>query len=154
MWYNVDFIKLVTSLLPTFLRKPLIKGLIKALTAPIASIYYDWVLMREDHLYKLQHNGQVCYLRKSLNDKFDPDYRRIYIGEGYSFDREYIFTRSESQPVHLGAMILHPSTSYAGTNVDFIVYVPDAIKTAQVYALHAHIEYYREGVKRYNLESI
>jgi hypothetical protein len=51
-------------------------------------------------------------------------------------------------------MYLHQNEDYADTGVDFIVWVPIEIITAQYYELVALIEFYKLGGKRYKIESI
>lgn len=144
-------------MLPTFLRKPLLVGYVRALVAPIDSIYYKWHNWRIDNIYKLEHTGQICYLRGSLNDKFDPIERRIFIGNGLLFETQYIFTEAEEQDVWLGTeaeadtLWLRTESETADTGLDFIVYVPETIYNAQLDGLKAHIEFYKAGGKRYKI---
>lgn len=154
MWYKVDFRRLALENTPTFLRKVVLVGFIEVIKSPLIAVYDDWVAMRTSNLYKIAHTGQVCYLRKSLNDAFDSSLRRIYIANTNQFDREYIYTRAEQQPKFLGTMYLHSRTDFADTGVDFIVYVPAAIVDAKIFELQAHIEFYKEGVKRYKIVKI
>lgn len=59
------------NLLPTFLRQPVIYGILHAGARVLEkSTYNDFVTARTDHNYQLNHNGQVCYLRAVLNDAF------------------------------------------------------------------------------------
>lgn len=128
---------------------------IKELLKPIMKLYDTWNFWREQNLYKLAHTGQVCYLRKSLNDRFDASLRRIYIGNGNQFKRLYIYNRSMMQPPkYLGKLYIRSRNDFADTGVDFIVYVPADIVETQIYELHAHIQFYREGVKRYKIVKI
>lgn len=154
MWYNVDLHKLVVLLTPTFLRKSKLIAFMQSLIAPVNSIYSDWSLMRSNNLYKLAHNGQICYLRKALNDRFDDELRRIYIGDGNKFVRKYIYTPAERKTKYLGTIYLHQRSDYADTGVDFIVYVPSEIVDIQIYEIEALINFYKEGVKRYKIEKI
>ncbi len=154
MWYKVNYNKLLVLLTPTFLRKDVFIQFVQKVVSPITSIYDDWFRMRNENLYKLAHNGQVCYLRKALNDKFDPVLRRIQIGNGNKFKRQYIYTRAEQKPKFLGTMYLYSRTDYADTGVDFIIYVPTELVNVQFYEIDALIQFYREGVKRYKIVKI
>jgi hypothetical protein len=154
MWFNVNWKYLVINFTPIQLRKPALIGYVNALLQPIATLHYNWLRLRDDNLYKLEHTGQVCYLRKSLNDRFDPSLRRIYIGNGRRYPREYIYTRAEEKPRFLGTMYLRSRQDYEGTGVDFIVFVPGSIVDSQLDELKAHINFYKEGVKRYKIEKI
>lgn len=154
MWYKVDFNRLAVLLLPTFLRKPILMGYLQALLAPIDSLYYSWSIFRNDNLYKVQHTGQICYLRKVLNDKLDVSQRRIYIGDGNRFKRQYLYTTGENKPKYLGTLFLHQNSDYADTGVDFIVFAPQEIINTLPYELKALIEFYKAGGKRYKIEPI
>lgn len=155
MWYKIDFKKLTILLLPTFLRKKLLTGYVHALVTPISMLYQQWYMKREDNLYRLAHNGQVCYLRKALNDLFDVQQRRIYIDDGNRFKRIYIYTRAESKTRYLGKLFLQPSSSFADTGSDFKVMIPAELNTqANYYQLTALVDFYKLASKRYSIETI
>ena len=157
MWYNIDWNILALDNIPTALRKPSVSALAQIVLKPLNSLYYKWYNWRIDNIYKLEHTNQICYLRGSLNDKFDPVERRIYIGDGQLFDTTYIFTEAEEQDVWLDTeaeaetIWLRTESETADTGLDFIVYVPEALYNTQIYALHAHIQFYKAGGKRYNI---
>lgn len=152
MWYSVDFKKLAILMLPTFLRKPIVVAYLQSLLVPIDSVYYNWSVFRNDNIYKMNHNGQICYLRKALNDKFDPQLRRIYIGNGNRYERQYLYTTPEDRSRFLGTMYLHQNLDYADTGLDFIVYVPQEIIDESPFALKALIDFYKAGGKRYKID--
>ena len=154
MWFNIDWNRFGVEMLPIKWRDVHSVQVIKELLKPIMKLYDTWNFWREQNLYKLAHTGQVCYLRKSLNDRFDASLRRIYIGNGNQFKRQYIYTRAEQKPAFLGIKYLRSRNDFADTGVDFIVYVPAEIIESQIYELHAHIQFYREGVKRYKIVKI
>ncbi len=70
MIFNVNFDKWILSVLPSFLRRRVVFGLLRAMCAPIKTLYANFLSARESHLYSITHNGQVCYLRAALNDAF------------------------------------------------------------------------------------
>lgn len=154
MWYKVDYNRLAVLMLPTFLRKPILVGYVQSLLVPIDKLFYNWSIFRNENLYKVHHNGQICKLRKALNDRFDPSERRIYIGDGNRFERQYLYTTGENKPRYLGIMFLYQNSDYADTGVDFIVYAPKEIINALPYELKAQIEFYKSGGKRYKIEAI
>jgi hypothetical protein len=154
MWHKVDWKFLAVDFTPIEWRTTILVGYVIALLDPIITIYNSWLKLRAKNLYKLEHTGQVCYLRKSLNDSFDPSLRRIYIGNGRKYNREYIYTRAEAKPRFLGTIYLRSRLDYADTGVSFIVYAPTSIVDAKLDELKAHINYYKEGVKKYKIEKI
>lgn len=154
MWYKVDWDRLVLLLLPTFLRKPKIFGYLKALVSPVASLHYRWLQMREDNLKKLSYNSQKCYLRGVLNDRYDPELRRITISNTANKIQDYIYTEAENLPVYLGTMWLEPEFNYAGTTVDFIVNVPQNLINTKLNEILATLEFYVLAGKSYQIIAI
>ncbi len=146
--YNIDIKKLVVLLLPTFLRRVKMVAWLHSLVTPLLVLHNDFMRIREKHLYELNHNGQVCYLRKVLNDAFDKKQRRINITDGNKYGREYIYTRSENKPKYLGTMYLRPRSDYADTGVDFIVEVPQEVYNET--EMRSLIDYYKLASKRYD----
>lgn len=151
MWYNVDFTKLPVRLLPTFLRNPKMVSWVKSFCHPIGEIYDLWSINRIDNLYKVKHNGQICYLRAALNDRFDPSYRRIRIQEGNQYMYQYIHVDNELPPRYLGVMYLYQDSDYGDTGVDFIVEVPQDLKYDE-YTMKTMINFYKLASKRYKIQ--
>jgi hypothetical protein len=154
MWYKIDFDRLVLLLLPTFLRKPVLFGYIRALIAPIASLHYKWSRMREENLTKLSYNSQRCYLRGALNDKYDPDLRRITIDGTLDVGQDYIYTPAENLDVYLGVMHLEQDFNYSNTIVDFLVNVPGQILNDKTNEITATLNFYKLAGKSYKLLAI
>ncbi len=154
MWYNVDFDRLVLLLLPTFLRKPVLFGYVRALITPIASLHYKWSRMRDDNLTKLSYNSQRCYLRKALNDKYDPELRRITIDGTLNQNQDYIYTSAENLDVYLGVMYLEQDFNYSNSIVDFLVNVPGQLLSDKINEITATINFYKLAGKSYKLLAI
>ncbi|MFE3849075.1 hypothetical protein ACFX5D_13970 [Flavobacterium sp. LB3P45] len=154
MWYKVDFDRLVLLLLPTFLRKPVLFGYVRALITPIASLHYKWSRMRDDNLVKLSYNSQRCYLRKALNDKYDPDLRRITIDGTLDTTQDYIYTPAENLDVYLGIMYLEQDFNYSNSIVDFLVNVPGQLLNDKINEITATINFYKLAGKSYKLLAI
>lgn len=157
MWHKIDWNILAIDQIPIALRKPSVSALAQIVLKPLNSLYYKWYNWRKENIYKLEHTGQICYLRGSLNDKFDPIDRRIYIGNGLLYDTQYIFTEAEEQDVWLDTeeeedtIWLRTESETADTGLDLIVYVPEAIYNTQLDGLKAHIDFYKAGGKRYSI---
>jgi len=154
MWYNLDVKKLSVLLLPTFLRGSILTAFVKALVKPIDDIYYWWFQNRKDNLYILAHNGQKCYLRAVLNDKFDAQQRRIYIDEGNIRQPAFIYTDAEiSANPYLARyldLVLYQDSELADTAADFYVNVP-ADLVYNEFEMKYLIEYYKLASKRYKI---
>jgi hypothetical protein len=157
MWFNIDWNILVLDNTPTMLRKQSLTAFVQLLLKPIISLNYKWYNWRIDNIYKLEHTGKVCSLRGSLNDKFDPIERRIHIGEGQIYETTYIYTEGEAQEVYANTesepdtIWLRTEPETADTGLDFIVWVPGQIYNTQIYALKAHVDFYKAGGFRYNI---
>ena len=154
MWYKVDFDKLILLLLPTFLRKPVLFGYVRALITPIASLHYKWSRIRDENLTKLSYNGQRCYLRKALNDKYDPELRRITIDGTLDTTQDYIYTPAENLDVYLGIMYLQQDFNYSNSIVDFLVNVPGQLLNDKINEITATINFYKLAGKSYKLLAI
>lgn len=161
---NINFNRLAGLLLPTSLRKSKLVAWLKVLVSPIDTLHYNFRQKRAKDLYNLAHNGQVCYLRKVLNDSFDPTLRRIQITDGNRFTPQYIYTEAEQKDKYLGAMYLRDDSVFADTGVDFLVLVPlevwntykteISISTYRFYDIESIIDYYKLASKRYKIEQL
>jgi len=155
MWFNLNINRLALEYLPTFLRqKAVIKQFVFAFCKPVGWIYDSWIMKRIDDIYKLDHTGQVCLLRKALNDRFDPTERRITLEDGNRFIRQYIYTSVEQKPRFLSTpMYIYSRDDYADTGVDFIVVAPLQIINENPFAIAALVDFYKQDVKRYKIVS-
>lgn len=157
MWFDINWNVFGVQNLPNKWRDVVSISFLKVILRPLNDLYYKWYNWRIDNIYKLDHTSQICYLRGSLNDKFDPIERRIYIGDGLLFDTQYIFTEAEDKDEWLDTesepetLWLRTESETADSGLDFIVYVPEAIYITQIDALRAHIKFYKAGGKRYNI---
>lgn len=150
MWYKLDVYKLSKLLLPQALRETKMMAFLEALLRPLDDLHYLWTQKRKDNIFILNHNWQVCYMRAALNEELDQDLRRIYIdGTGGGADKTYLYTPAENQPKYLGKLYIRQNLEFADTGADFIVYVPAEIMATRYYEVHAQIELYKLGGKRY-----
>ncbi|MGY0034462.1 hypothetical protein [Pedobacter sp. NJ-S-72] len=151
--FEIDYNRLIALLLPDDIRKPQMLTWLMCLNSPVKMIDGMFNRSRSDNLYTLAHNGQVCYLRKVLNDSFDPNLRRIKISDGSKYERDYVYTNVEKQPRYLGVMHLRQLSDYADTGVDFRVIVPIGFRLQDViHQMKAAIDFYKLASKRYKIE--
>lgn len=146
--FDINIDKLGILLLPSLLRRYKLVAWIRALLSPLKSKLYDFQKNREANLNNLQHNSQVCYLRKILNDNFDKELRRIKILDGRQKGRLYLYPRAYNKPVYLGKIYLHQRGNYIDGGVDFIVLLPQGLEY-DVHRLQATIDFYKLAGKRY-----
>lgn len=153
MWYKVDWDRLILLLLPTFLRKPVLFGYLKALITPIANLHYDWTLQREENLRILSYNSQKCYLRKALNDKTDNNLRRIYLEKVPPTENVFIYTEEEDLDLYLDTVYLDLDYTAGGETVNGIVYVPLEFKdTNKMHEITATLEFYTLATISYKIQ--
>jgi len=154
MWYDVDFDKLGNERIASFLRRPILLAFLNIVVIQVTNLHYNWKQKRLTDWYKLNHTGQVCLLRKVLNDALDAVDRRIYIEDGNSFPRKYIYTGAENKPVFLGKMFIYRNSEYLNTGADFIVFAPQEIIDNKINELNALIIFYKLASKRYQIRPI
>jgi hypothetical protein len=154
MWYKIDFDRLILLLLPTFLRKPVLFGFLKAMVFSVSSLYDLWKQLRVTNLKKLSYNSQRCYMRGALNDVADPFDRRIYIDEVPALDENYLYQPEENLDFYLDTMWLDLNYTEQGETVDFLVYVPESVKATKENEIIATLEFYKLAGKTYKLLTI
>lgn len=149
--FKVDYDQLVMEELPDFKRKPVTFAWLRALCVPFVLLYNKLLTYRLNDLYNLDHDSRVYSLRALLNDRFDHNDRRIFITDGFAFDRIYIFREDENKPLYLGSVPLYNPEDYADTGVDFIVNVPNAITLSaqDIIQMTALVNYYKLASKRF-----
>ncbi|MCC9071208.1 hypothetical protein LNQ49_06325 [Flavobacterium sp. F-65] len=143
---------MVIQLLPTFLRKPAFIAFVQVLMKPIITLYDDWIIVRNENIFRLYHTGQVCHLRKSLNAKFDERGERILIGTGSLYETIYVYTNGEGFEKYVfpddnisETIWLRTEVETADTGLDFIVSVPSEIYEARLESIEAHVKFYKAG---------
>jgi len=150
--FNIDLSRLAIILIPGRLRQPMFLALLLAITSPIRSMLGTFLARRLDNLYRLDHNGQVCYLEAALNDSFDPDQRRIYIADGDAFSQKYIYTEAEDKDKYLGTIYLRGDNETGEGSRDFTVVVPaDFRDDLYGFQIKALINFYKLASKRYEI---
>ena len=157
--YLIDWNKLVKLLLPTFLRKKVIIAFLNAFSTPISRMHAEFLTLKMEWDYRLDHNGQVFSLEKVLNDKFDPNLRRIFITTVDFQDISYVGNRDNVEQVYISAP-QHLDTLHIGNapqymdQADFIVHVPADILSASEILIRNTIETYKIAGKTYILIQI
>ena len=94
-------------------------------------------------------------LTNVLNDRFDNTGRTIYITDGFTKERFYIYTRAENKP-QFPQIYLFNRADYADTGTDFIVWVPIAvfISPDDLIEMKALVKKYKLDPKRFKIYRI
>ena len=167
MIFKVNFDKWILSVLPSFLRRSLLFAILRAMCAPIKAyktgLYPRFLAARDEHLYRLAHTGQVCYLRAALNDAFGlkpssgftiEDYTET-VGEWqyakhegmndhlYPVDEQLNQNLPEGETVEHPMPILYSEAILNREQYNFIVGVPSAIYATHLDKVQAIVEKYR-----------
>ena len=160
--YDVNFKRLALLLLPTFWRRPLFAAMAYAAVSPLQYLHTRFILWKRESDYRLEHNGQVCYPRALLNDKFDPIDRRITITEtvenvGFitlhkrEEDAEVLVPRRGS-----GRILILNRRGYGGVSgYDFWVNIPLALyDKLDITQVRAVVDAYKLASKRFSINYI
>lgn len=136
-YFDIDFNRLIVSLLPPALRKPTLYSMLYCLVKPIITSYIAFLEQRKKNLYFASITPQVCRIRKLLNDTFDPNERRIYITDGHTNEWTIVYSyllfnpTDGKQPLWLspnGYYLLSKQGIVTAIGFDFTVMVPLALK--------------------------
>ena len=160
--YDVDYKKLAVLLLPMFLRKTAAAGFAFPAVNPVSYIHTLFNTFRSDRLYRITHNGQVCYLRAVLNDTFDPEERRITIsdsdavtGDSRIFWRELNISETAPMRGDPPGMAIN-RRGYGGlSGLDFWVNIPlELMDVIDLMRLRAVINTFKLASKRYSINYV
>jgi hypothetical protein len=151
--FDIDFNRLFLWLLPSFWRKPKLLALLRCYCYPLIKIHGEFMQYRAANIYTLTHNSQVCSMENVFNDRFDNDLRRIYITDGFTKERKYVYPRQDDKPLYLGTIPLYNNGDYADTGVDAIVWVPTQVflSPQDLIELTALVNKYRLASKRFKI---
>ncbi|SNR16547.1 conserved protein of unknown function [Tenacibaculum jejuense] len=151
--YDTDFYKQISLLLPTFKRKSKIINFLKSLIKPLTELYQVFKRYRTETLYKINHNGQVVYLQKVLNDRFDKTQRRIFISDGLFNNPTYVYPHEDQKDIYLNTQYIFNQTELEFKDVDFVVVLPSDISVSdeEDIRMRSLINYYKLASKTYKI---
>ena len=66
MNFQIAYKRLIALLLPTFLRRPVLFGLLRAAVMPLELLYGRFCSARSGHIYRLTHNGRCVTCVRAL----------------------------------------------------------------------------------------
>lgn len=156
MMYAYSLRRIIWRYSPVWFRKARNQSLAYALCAWLGVLNVRFLETRDEIAYEWRFNGLVHSLEGSLNDKFDPDLKRIYIV--VSAHEDYIFYRSaEDAPTEyfqpFGEHGVHnffsaqELTNAVAYPYEFIVTVPTALGI-EAQTVFDHVDTYRFAGKR------
>lgn len=140
--YIINFGLLLWQKLPSVMRHSWHYVFGSVWGGPIVNLYASKQKWRAQTRYNLQHNGQVIYLEKVLNEYFEiaaynhqdhQNTKEIYIGPGERLNPTYIYITPELQPVPLYTtaettpLYIYTQAEIEAFYADFIVWVPASL---------------------------
>lgn len=147
-----NFYRIAVSLLPVKLRRERMIAFCKLLVTPLYTVQRLFLEYREDILYKINHNGQVCYLQAVLNDTFDMTQRRIRVTDQERYDFLILYRRAEMKDVRLGQVKIYARNTAMADQLDFVIKLPVALKEKKLEnRLKAVVNYYKLAGKQYTI---
>lgn len=161
--YDINLRKWILLLLPTYHRRPFLAVLVYCTIAPLRYIYVKFLALRNDSIYRLEHNGQTCYLRAVLNDMFDAGKRRITVTdyEQTTSEGKTIYMRElDNETVVAGREVMAPLVvnrrGFVGVSgIDFMINLPAEMEgTIDDVRLRAFVNAYKLVSKRYIINYI
>ncbi|MCK4500600.1 hypothetical protein KAU11_08880 [Candidatus Babeliales bacterium] len=164
--YNIDFRVLANLLTPPFLRKERLIDWLVVLLKPLEEVNFSFNQFRRDSIYKVTHNGQVVFLQKVLNDRFDNEFRRVKIADSFEYNPVWVRPEEDELPVYVyeedKPVFIHSESDVFGdVDVDFIVSMPLDLKpvapidlTNLELQIKSLTNYYKLASKRYLIEWI
>jgi hypothetical protein len=158
-YYDIDLKKHVAQVLPSFMRHVGLLTLLWSAVASITVFYRKFTTYRIAATYRLNHNGQVCYLRGMLNDNFDNTQRRITVEDaGTVIEPSRIFWRSEDKAkrIYLRSAykewIINRRGFGATGAYDFVIKIPSGLSlSTDLTRLKALANSYKLVSKRYSI---
>lgn len=153
--YNVNWYRLVNMLVLPAVKKPMVLAFINSGIAPIRTNYDTFLTFKKDAEYRINHNGQVCFLQKLLNDKFDNSLRRIKVQNVPPKQRLWFYNTEDSKPIFFyNQSDNHPVFIYNSNDYynqfDFEVLIPESLNGYRNQML-AQINYYKLESKNYQI---
>lgn len=138
--FEIDYKKLAVLLTPTFLRKPVFTALVRVLMQPLTTLHLTFRTKRDDHLFNLAHNGQICRLKDALNKTFGLDYSNGFEIRDIKAEGDFVFAYDETEwlqdtnrvwllPDSPDYTMLYNEAAITATTETFIVYCPTAATT-------------------------
>ena len=157
--YDLRIKRFALLLLPIRWRKPLIAAWVQSSVQAINVLYGQFMQWRANIEYRLEHNGQVCYLRSVLNDLFDPIERRITITDEVEEQADQTWYQRHTETTRLLPMretrrpLIIERRGFGGINgFDFWINIPLSLyATIELSRLRAIVSTYKLASKRFSI---
>lgn len=157
--WGVELKKLAVILLPGWLRKPLVAGLLLSGVGALGRVLEEERGSREGVRYELRHGSSVRELRGLLNDEVDAEQRRVEIRDaddrgnyGEVYMREVGRWLEVKQTGEPGGTIINARGYMGVSGVDFVVALPKELcGSVDEVRVRGLLEKYKLAGKRYEI---
>ena len=127
--FIVNWQKLVSLLMPTFLRQPVLSIFVKSFVQAISNLHTTFLAYKSYTEYWLEIDAQVWRIEKALNDRYDTALRRIRIKDAFGVVNTPLYQKAENKQLRLyqrseSETLLYTMGETAIFVVDFVVELP------------------------------
>lgn len=138
-------------------KKPSLLAFVNSVLSPLRTNYAAFLNFKADAEYRVKHNGQVCYLQKMLNDKFDRTLRRIRVKNVKPRQPLWVYVPEDEKPIYVHTSTDYPVYVYESKDYyleyDFEVFIPFSLSGLKNRMI-AQINYYKLFSKNYKIVEI
>ena len=171
MNFNVDYYDFARKLIPYFLRKTKVLGLLRAILKPLQDLNGDFLVFRDAISFKLAFNAQIIYLEHYLNHVYPNPYsypNNIHIEDGANVVYDYVWNHVENQdPFYLhnygeqfDPVYFDQYSEQSGDVFSYIIHVPTFVQGGQDYigqnfnetVLRKRVNFYNLAGKTYDIQ--
>lgn len=160
MSYRFDIDRWIAHQLPMALRRRTLYAFLRALLAPVKSLYRSFLSFREAADRQLSYNAFTNYLQKWLNGLFYYDGDVIYITDENNEKFSLAFTDEAYDEVYVSGQEEEPAVPavLASSEPDdvvgsFVVHVPSSLSDAQVAEVARWVDFYKYAGTQYRIET-
>lgn len=153
--FNVNWNRFVLFILPKALQKQLVISLINSCVLPLKTNHSMFLNFKKEANYKVKHTGQIVYLQKMLNDKYDTYLRRIKLENITPKQTLLGYYVEDSKPVFAYTMenaipvFVYNTIDYYN-EFDFKVIIPTTLSAFKS-QMKTQINYYKLFSKKYEI---
>ncbi len=156
---NINYTKLLRSLIPEDLRKERFVVWLSLMIYPIKLLYNQFKIWEQKSWYDIKYQtGTVAHLERVMNDRFDVVQKRIYINVGIYTEPLYVYTEAETQPVFIYKQVesnpeyIHTAAENLYGEADFTVHIPYLLLAEhEEIAFKAILDRYKRDGKTYKI---
>lgn len=155
--FDINFDTVISLLLPVHLRQTVMELWLKTLIKPLKQLFNVFTTYRNNQLLAMSYTGQVMYLKKLLDDIYDPNNRRFSI---IDVSNDVLFLSNDEltpdiTPEDGVGKIYFANPEYYANNIDFHIEGANDLPLQPTKAEVSHyINKYKLAGKNYDIAFI